>query len=206
MICPPGSDELMTDLDYIEQSLFLADPRERIARFRHDPRLRLALPEVYALDGVPQPPDYHPEGDALTHTLLAVAEVPVDADPRLAWAALLHDVGKAVATREVRGRIRAFGHDRAGEEIATKILRRLGMAETPREDILWLIRHHMFALSWQVDDPDRLSRRQWRRIADPRFPLLLELLEIDAFAAGARPDKLAQVDFYREVLDRLAQD
>ena len=91
----------MTDLQYVEQILLLPDGAERAARFEEDSRLSVILPEVYALEDVPQPPDYHPEGDALTHTLLAVRHLPPDPDRRLAWAALLHDVGKAATTREI---------------------------------------------------------------------------------------------------------
>jgi hypothetical protein len=47
-----------------------------------------------------------------------------------------------------------------------------------------------------------LSRRQRRFIGDHRFPLLLSLLEIDALAAGSRPEKLAQAAFYREAWTR----
>jgi putative nucleotidyltransferase with HDIG domain len=187
----------MHDLEYIEEVLHLADPEERQERFRNDERLRRLLPEVYLLEGVPQPPDHHPEGDAFVHTLLAVKLLPPRADRRLAWAALLHDIGKATTTRELDGRVRAFGHDREGERLAETILERLGMNRKEQEEILWLIRHHMFALSWRVVSLHALSRRQWRFIRDERFPLLLDLLEIDARAAGANAEKLSQVDFYR---------
>lgn len=189
----------LRDLEYVEQALAIAGGAEREQHFRADQGLRRILPEVYRLQGVPQPPDYHPEGDVLVHTLLAVRHLPAGADRRLAWGALLHDIGKALTTREVGGRIRAFGHDRRGAELAEVLLRRLEMPEAAARDVVWLVKHHMFALSWQVDDPARLTRRQWRFIADPRFPLLLELMEIDALAALASPDKLARVAFYRRV-------
>jgi putative nucleotidyltransferase with HDIG domain len=187
----------MTDLEYVESILFLPDPSARAARFESDPRLPEILPEVFALADVPQPPEYHPEGDALTHTLLALRHLPPVPDRRLAWAALLHDVGKALTTREIRGRLRAYDHDRKGAELAATILSRLGMEERAAADVVWLVRHHMFALSWQVRDEYGLTRNQWRFIEDRRFPLLLNLLEVDALASGARPDKLGQVDFYR---------
>jgi tRNA nucleotidyltransferase/poly(A) polymerase len=52
------------------------------------------LPEVSAMHGVEQPPEFHPEGDVWVHTLMLLARLPVGASPTLAWAALLHDVGK----------------------------------------------------------------------------------------------------------------
>ena len=194
------------DLLYVEEALYRQPPESRRRIFAQDARLRLILPEVYRLDGIPQPPRYHPEGDALTHTLLAVAHIPENADRRLAWSALLHDVGKAETTREIRGRIRAFGHDECSAELAGVILERLGMSPETREDVLWLVRNHMFALSWQVESARRLSRPQWRFITDRRFPLLVDLLEIDALASGARPDKLAQADFYRRMRRRCEED
>lgn len=192
----------MTDLEYVESILLLADPQERASRFESDERLREILPEVFALAEVPQPPDYHPEGDALVHTLLALRHLPPQPDRRLAWAALLHDTGKALTTREIRGRLRAFGHDRKGGELAAAIMKRLGMEEGPAADVVWLVRHHMFALSWQVRDEYGLTRNHRRFIADRRFPLLLDLLEVDALASGAAADKLAQVDFYRRAQAR----
>ncbi len=195
----------MTDLEYIEQIFLLPEGEERERLFRQDPALRKMMPELYRLDGIPQPPVFHPEGDVLTHTLLAVRHLPAPCDRRLAWGTLLHDIGKAMTTREIDGRIRACGHDRAGIEVATTVLNRMGIAAQEQADILWLIRHHMFALSWQVSDQANLSARQWRFIEDPRFPLLLELMKIDALAAGANREKLRQVDFYRQARLKVAQ-
>jgi putative nucleotidyltransferase with HDIG domain len=192
----------MSDLDYVESILLLPDGEERAARFESDPRLPEILPEVYALDDVPQPPEYHPEGDALTHTLLAIRHLPPQPDRRLAWAALLHDVGKALTTREIRGRLRAFDHDRQGAELAAAVLDRLGMEQRAAADVVWLVRHHMFALCWQVRDEYGLTRNHWRFMGDRRFSLLLDLLEVDALASGASPEKLAQVDFYRRAQSR----
>jgi putative nucleotidyltransferase with HDIG domain len=187
----------MNGCSYIEQALLCTDPQERVAAFRRDPQLRQLLPELYSLADIPQPPEHHPEGDALVHTLLAVGEIPAGADRRLAWGVLLHDIGKADTTREIDGRIRAFGHDLHGAEMAATLLERLGMEQPAAADVVWLVRHHMFALSWQVEDFAHLSRRQRRFLADPRMALLLDLLEIDARAAGGRPARLAQVAFYR---------
>jgi tRNA nucleotidyltransferase (CCA-adding enzyme) len=78
-------------------------------------------------------------------SLLAVRHLPPAPDRRLAWAVLLHDVGKAATTREVEGRIRAFNHDRTGAKIASAILERLGMERDIAVDIVWLVPHHMFA-------------------------------------------------------------
>jgi poly(A) polymerase len=47
--------------------------------------LSIVLPEIAAMKGVPQPPQYHPEGDVWTHTLLMIEELPARVSPTLAW-------------------------------------------------------------------------------------------------------------------------
>ncbi|MDA0578004.1 MAG: CCA tRNA nucleotidyltransferase [Verrucomicrobia bacterium] len=83
------------------------------------------LPEVVALKGQAQPPEFHPEGDVFTHTVIMLNLM----DPptaHLAFAILLHDIGKPpTATTDANGRIRFNGHDAVGADMATDILRRL---------------------------------------------------------------------------------
>ncbi len=70
--------------------------------------LEIALPEIAAMKGVEQPPQYHPEGDVWTHTMLLLEQLDHPSAP-LAWGALLHDVGKPPTFR-VADRIRFDGH------------------------------------------------------------------------------------------------
>ena len=56
--------------------------------------LEQVLPEVAAMQGVAQPPEWHPEGDVWVHTLLLLEKLPAGCAATLAWGALLHDVGK----------------------------------------------------------------------------------------------------------------
>ena len=153
----------MTEVEIVEQVLCRPDGDRRVEGLLEDPRLRDLLPELYRLDGVPQDPRYHPEGDVLVHTLRAVRLLPTEPERRLAWAVLLHDLGKAETTREIDGRLRALGHDRRGAELAEEVLRRLGMPPQPRDDIVWLIRHHMFPLT--VRPPRPPAARRHRRPA-----------------------------------------
>ncbi|MCX5826082.1 MAG: HD domain-containing protein, partial [Deltaproteobacteria bacterium] len=97
------------------------------------------IPEIYDLRGVEQPPVFHPEGDVWEHTLRMVALLPKPdgkADPRLAWAVLLHDVGKAVTRSEDAAGTHFYGHVQRGEEIAAAILRRLRFSREEMETIL----------------------------------------------------------------------
>lgn len=68
--------------------------------------LKQVLPEISAMKGVEQPPEFHPEGDVLAHTLLLLENLPHPCPSTLAWGALLHDVGKPATFRVAPDRIR----------------------------------------------------------------------------------------------------
>lgn len=101
------------------------------------------LPEVAALRGVPQPPEYHPEGDVLDHTLVAlgVADGLWD-DPLLKLAILLHDVGKPTALSRSGGE-NMGGHCALGARIAAEALTRLRLARRDVERVSYLVGEHM---------------------------------------------------------------
>ncbi len=101
------------------------------------------LPEVAKMKGVAQPPQYHPEGDVWVHTLLLLDGLAAGCPVALAWAALLHDVGKPATFRIAPDRIRFDGHVEAGVRIAEDICRRLRFANHETEQILSLIANHM---------------------------------------------------------------
>lgn len=144
--------------------------------------LREILPEVHALQGVEQPPLFHPEGDVWEHTLRMVALLPRPdgkADLRLAWAVLLHDIGKAVTRSEDASGIHFYGHDHRGEEIAAGILRRLRFSREEMETILALVRGHMLFIHVREMRQNRLKRLL--RMAD--FGLHLELHRLDCLGS-----------------------
>jgi poly(A) polymerase len=105
--------------------------------------LAQVLPEVVKLKGVAQPPQYHPEGDVWVHTLLLLDGLPTGCPVALAWAALLHDIGKPATFRVAPDRIRFDGHVEAGIRIAEEICRRLRFPNHETEQILSLIANHM---------------------------------------------------------------
>lgn len=105
--------------------------------------------ELAALGGVPQNPRYHPEGDALRHTLLVLREAAAarhEAQRPSAFmlAALTHDLGKAVTTEQnARGEWQSIGHETAGVPLVQAMLGRLG---APREAVRYaadMCRLHM---------------------------------------------------------------
>src|SRR5260370_22201524 len=99
------------------------------------------LPEVAALKAVRQPPEFHPEGDVWTHTLLMLEGLQ-SPTPTLALGVLLHDIGKP-GTFRIAGRIRFDGHVELGEKIARDILNRLRFSNADIDQVIALIGNHM---------------------------------------------------------------
>jgi poly(A) polymerase len=105
--------------------------------------LREVLPEIYAMKGVQQPPEFHPEGDVFIHTLLLLENLPHPCPPTLAWGALLHDVGKPATFRVAPDRIRFDGHVEVGVKIAEGICERLRFSKHDAAQVLALVDNHM---------------------------------------------------------------
>ncbi len=99
------------------------------------------LPEIAAMKGVAQPPEYHPEGDVWTHTLMLLENLR-NPSATLALGALLHDVGKPPTFR-VADRIRFDGHVEKGVEMASAILNRLRFSNEEIRQVLALVANHM---------------------------------------------------------------
>ncbi len=138
----------------------------------------VVLPEVAAMQGVTQPPLYHPEGDVLTHVGLVLANVPEN-DPVLAWSAVLHDVGKPPTWREAEDRIRFDGHDTLSAVMAEEILQRLGAPKLLRQVVAEICRDHIRFASLPAMRPRR--REAWLR--SPHFPQHLQFHRADCLGS-----------------------
>ena len=104
--------------------------------------LREVLPEISAMKGVEQPPEFHPEGDVFAHTLLLLENLPQPCPLTLAWGALLHDVGKPATFRRAPDRIRFDGHVDVGVKIAEGICERLRFSNHDSTQVLALVQNH----------------------------------------------------------------
>jgi len=163
------------------------------------------IPELEPLKETVQPAEYHAEGDVAMHTRLAIEACPADCDSDLLWVSLLHDIGKPGTTQQNEaGRITAYGHAKLGAAIAEDILDRLDLPEKRRERILWVIRHHTFHHSWQLQKADDLSKRQLKYMVDPNFPMLLEFLRIDSLASQGNPDGMATYAFFKNLWESIS--
>ncbi len=101
--------------------------------------LRQVLPEVSAMKGVEQPPQYHPEGDVWIHTRMMLEGLAAGESATLAWGVLLHDVGKPPTFRsasETGDRIRFDSHVEVGVRMAEQICRRLRFSTEETQQIL----------------------------------------------------------------------
>ena len=148
--------------------------------------LEQALPEIAATVHCEQSPDYHPEGSVFNHLVLMLKQMPLDADPSLPWAILLHDVAKPVtASKDPNtGAIHFYGHEKVGAEMAQSILERLKFPRKQTDEIVQAVRCHM-----QFKDALEMRKSTLRRLLmRPTFPLELELHRMDCLGSHRRLD------------------
>ena len=137
--------------------------------------LREILPEIAAMKGVEQPAEFHPEGDVFKHTRLMLDTLPPNPSTVLAFAVLLHDVGKPPTFVRAPDRIRFNDHDRVGAEMTEVILRRLRFSNDEIEKTVLCVREHMKFQFVKEMRPAKLKRLMARET----FPDELELHRID---------------------------
>ncbi len=146
------------------------------------------LPEIAAMKGVEQPPEYHPEGDVFVHTLLLLEKLQAGSSgsisKTLAWGALLHDVGKPPTFRIAPDRIRFDGHVEVGVKMAAEICRRLRFSNHETDQILALVDNHM-----RFADVQRMKQSTLKRFLRlPAFDEHLELHRIDCLSSHGQLD------------------
>jgi poly(A) polymerase len=156
------------------------------------------LPEVARMKGVEQPPQFHPEGDVWTHTLLLLAQLPPDCPLPLAWGALLHDVGKPPTFMRV-DRIRFNGHVDVGVAIAADICRRFRFSNKETRQTLALVENHMRFADAQHMKASTLKR--FFRLEN--FPQHLELHRMDCMAGSGNLDHW---NFVRERYESMPEE
>lgn len=137
------------------------------------------LPEISAMKGVSQPPEYHPEGDVWTHTLMLLDGLKKGCSKSLAWGVLLHDVGKPPTFRVAPDRIRFDSHAEVGTRMAEQICRRLRFPNDVTEQISALVANHM-----RFGDAKKMKESTLKRFMRlPRFQEHLELHRLDCSAS-----------------------
>ena len=164
--------------------------------------LAQVLPEVARLKGVEQPPQFHPEGDVWTHTLMLLEQLEPGCPMTLAWGALLHDIGKPATFQPPTGpgdRIRFNGHVEVGVAIGAEICRRMRFSNEETAQILALIENHM-----RFGDITRMKASTLKRFFRlDRFPEHLALHRMDSLASHGSLD---HYHFARDQYEAIPQE
>jgi poly(A) polymerase len=155
------------------------------------------LPEIKALQGVEQPPEFHPEGDVWTHVLLMLEQLK-NATATLALGVLLHDVGKPPTFR-ITDRIRFDGHAEKGAEMAESRLNQLRFSKDEVEQVTSLVANHM-----RFKDVGQMRTSTLKRfLCLPKFEEHLELHRLDCLASNGYTDAY---EYVRAKLSEFGQE
>ncbi len=143
------------------------------------------LPEVAAMKGCAQPPQFHPEGDVFVHTRLMLKLLPNDCSLPLVFSVLFHDIGKPPTSAvDENGRIRFNGHDRVGAEMTEAVMQRLRFSRAEIEATVEAVRQHMVF----KDVPKMRVAKLKRFMARPTFADELELHRVDCASSHGMLD------------------
>jgi len=149
------------------------------------------LPEIKKMQGVEQPPQFHPEGDVWVHTLMLLEGIPAGTSKTLALGVLLHDVGKPPTFRIASDRIRFDQHAEVGTKMAEEICRRFHMSNEETHQVCALVANHM-----RFGDVMRMKESTLKRFFRlPRFEEHLELHRLDCLSSHR---DLSLYEFARE--------
>lgn len=157
-------------------------------------------PELPPLKSTEQNPEWHPEGDVWIHTLMVVDEAAAiirreNLDEEAAFTvmlgALTHDLGKALCTRVIDGRIRSIGHEEEGEAPTRSFLKAVGVSSTVVEKIVGIVKDHLKPTNYYLQETEKNQpitdgaiRKLAARIAPASMNELLLVAEADYFGRG----------------------
>jgi len=147
--------------------------------------LREILPEVENLKEVPQPVQFHKEGDVFVHIYLALKALEVDGHSHLAWAILLHDIAKPQTLIKEGERIIFHDHAEESAKVADKILTGLKFPNYEKNEIVWLVENHM-----KIAQIDKMRPyKKYLFVSNPKFNDLTRLAKYDALGTYPQDTK-----------------
>jgi tRNA nucleotidyltransferase (CCA-adding enzyme) len=158
--------------------------------------VRQIFPELQSLVGVPQEPEWHPEGDVDIHTMMVADEarkliddLPYEKQVTVMLAAIAHDFGKPPTTAFFDGRWRSHAHDEAGVEPTISFLDRLGIYTLNgfdvREQVIQLVKYHL--------KPGEFYKAESKApVGDGAFRRLARKVEPDLLYRVAKADSLGR--------------
>jgi poly(A) polymerase len=176
-----SGERIFMELD----KMFTKSPVIALAMLRRFGLLKHVLPEVEALIGVEQPPHWHPEGDVWNHVIIMLGSMKKPAESSLAWAVLLHDIGKpSTAGINDKGNICFHGHASVSADMAEDILRRMKCSSKFIATVCSVVGNHM-----KMHQLSKAKRSKVRRqLARPTIDIDLELSRLDSIGKGAASD------------------
>ncbi len=162
--------------------------------------MKQVLPELEAMKGCEQPPQFHPEGDVFRHTRLMLELLPNEVSLPLVMSVLFHDIGKPpTASVDPEGRIRFNGHDRIGAEMTEALMERLRFSRAEIDATVEAVRQHMVF----KDVPNMRVAKLKRFIARPTFVDELELHRVDCSSSHGMLDNY---EFLRRKQEEFANE
>jgi poly(A) polymerase len=163
--------------------------------------LREVLPEMEALKGCEQPPQFHPEGDVFVHTRIMLGLLPPEVSLPLVLSVLFHDIGKpgTFSLDPTEGRIRFSGHDKLGAEMTERLMERLRFPRREIDATVEAVACHMIFKDVQQMRVARLKRF----MARPHFTDELELHRVDCTSSHGALDNY---EFLKQQAEAFAQE
>ena len=161
---------------YLEKVMKMGKLAQAVKMMKATGLLPYVMPEIDALRGVKQSPEFHQEGDVLRHTMNVLKNAPATVEGQL--AALMHDIGKP-STQEILGEeIHFHGHEDVGAEMAEAMLRRLKFDNETTKQVVTMVRNHMRPHSLS-DASEKALRKFVRDLGDEMADAVLELARAD---------------------------
>ena len=152
------------------------------------------LPPLVEMRGLFQGKPVQPEGDLWDHTMLVLRLLPAKPSFTLAFAALVHDVGKPFTRANHHGRTSFHSHDQVGSRIADRLCRSLRLSNIERERITWLVAFHQY-----LGEAKKLREAKLKRVlAQPGIDELLALHRADALASTGDTEQIDYCAYYLE--------
>ncbi len=144
------------------------------------------------MKGMFQGKPIQPEGDLWDHAMLVLNLLPADPSFTLAFAALLHDVGKPRTRQLHEGRYSFYHHEKVGARITDRLCRDLKLSNAERERITWLVEFHQY-----LGEAKKLRESKLKRIlAEPGIDELLALHRADALASTGNTEHVDYCQYY----------
>jgi poly(A) polymerase len=198
----PHTAEAIRSLRHLAKSIACERVRDELVRILTEGQARRGfelldelglleelLPEIARMKGVEQPPEYHPEGDVWTHTLIMLEGLQ-NPTPTLALGVLLHDVGKPPTFR-IADRIRFDGHVEVGVTLARDILTRLKFSNEEIRQVEALVANHM-----RFKDAPRMKESTLKKFM--RLPEFDEHMELHRLDCASSHNLLDNYEYVRE--------